>query len=590
MFDDFLSVFDDDIWEERPVDLKTFLYDKRFMNLPPLSPIQEEIIERGSQIYKKETLIELYGNVEGMKIWDQKTTRDLVLILGKGSGKNTCSQILCLYAVYKILCLKDPASYYQITAGDNISIVNMAINAKQAKRAFFDGLVEKLRRTAWFNGKYKNRMDDIEFDKDVKVFSMHSSFEAAEGLNIIIAVLDEIDGFDILAQSEAIFKALSGTVSSRHPEIGKVISLSFPRRKEGFMMNLYNDAVATKEITSYKHTFKLNDDLPDGEYGNEFTVEWDEDEITGYKYNNVFCIKAPTFRVHPLRKIEHYKMDFYRDMDDTLMRVCANPPESGNAAFFKNHDKLRIAIGTDEMDHPNGWNHETEELDIVPETDCVYYIHVDLSKVHDRTVVAMGHVVEWMEPENRLLADDKPAPVIKVDLFRVWEATRLNSVDHNQVLSFIMTLARLFNVEVVTFDQWGSIAMIETLLDAGVEAKRNPLAKPEYHDFRAAVGELRLWTPYDERFWKEVTNLVVLPDGKVDHPNKNYNDISESVTGVVRNCIEFGEPYIGFNVETRETVKRDLEKERALSAQKQVDKTIKLDSDLLDWLDNAGTV
>lgn len=578
MLSDFLDIFDESLFEEKPVDLDTFLYDKEFMGMPPLSAIQEEIVARGSQVYKRNALVELFGTQEAEEIW-RKTTRDLLLMLGKGSGKDMCSQLICAYAVHKLLCLKDPATYFGKPSGDAIDIVNMAINAQQAKRVFFDGLVNRIKRSPWFQGRYVARMNDIAFDKNITVYSLHSSYEAAEGLNIIIAVLDEIDGFEVEGQADAIYKALSGTVSSRFSDVGKVIRLSFPRKKDGHMMTSYDDAVPMdqREVREFSYTFKLNEELPDGIEENEFTVTWEEEQILGYKYDNFFAIKAPTFRVNPIKSIEDYKMDFYSDEVDTLMRVCANPPDSDENAFFKNHDKLRRAFC-----RTNGWDEKTQEVRTTPKEDTFYYIHIDLSKVHDRTVVAMGHVDRWQQINVGSIITD-PAPFIDIDLFRVWEPTKNNPVDHGEVMQFIIALCKKFRVELVTFDQWGSVNMIEYLTSVGIRAERKPLGRPEYQEFAVVVGEERIQGPEDERFMDELVHLVIIPtSGKVDHPNKNHNDISEAVCGVIRNCVENEVADNFVQIATLDTLRRNLRDQEASATVEREPQAMPVD--IADWI------
>ncbi|AWN04457.1 terminase large subunit [Rhodococcus phage Grayson] len=540
-----LEDFNEDVFEETPVSLDEFAHSKQYMGQPRLSDVQYDIIERGSQIYKEKELIQLFGESQGKRIW-KETCKDIHLVLGKGSGKDHMSQIICAYIVYKLLCLKDPQEYFGKPPGDAIDIVNMALNAKQAKRVFFDGLVNKIKRTPWFAGKYTARMDDIAFDKNITIYSLHSSYEAAEGLNILVAVLDELDGFEY-EEAKAIYKALSGTVSSRFSEAGKVLVLSFPRSKNGYVFKKYDDACKEKEVVSKSHTFKLNEALEDGAPGNEFTIEWEEEVITGYKYDNFFALKAATFNVNPMKKIEDYKMDFYSDAEDTLMRVCANPPDSDENAFFKNHEKLR-AIFTE----PNGWD---GDLRVKGEEDTNYYIHIDLSKVHDRTVVALGHVSHWQQVDMGTLSGE-PKPFIVIDLFRVWEPTKNNPVDHSEVMDFVLDLCKKFRVELVTFDQWGSANMIEYLVEVGITAEKKSLARPEYQEFGLAVGDLRLKGPKDDRLMDELINLVILPDGKVDHPKKNHNDISEAICGVIRNCVTSEQQDSSLEVITWESIQR----------------------------------
>ena len=50
-FKDWLEVLSDSPFEEYPVDVVTFVTDRDYLGLPPLSPIQYEIVEAMSQIY-----------------------------------------------------------------------------------------------------------------------------------------------------------------------------------------------------------------------------------------------------------------------------------------------------------------------------------------------------------------------------------------------------------------------------------------------------------------------------------------------------------------------------------------------------------
>lgn len=547
-YTDFINALnDDDIFEEHPADLKTFLYDEGYMKLPRLSQIQEDIVERGSQIYTKETILKLYGEQEARRL-EKLTTRDVFLLLGKGSGKDFISQITCLYIVHKLLCLKDPAAYYGKPEGDSIDIVNMAINANQAKRVFFDGLVTRLKRCAWFRGKYEDpRRDDVAFDKNINLFSMHSSYEAAEGLNILVAVLDELDGFSVEGQAAAIYKALSGTVSSRFAENGKVVVLSFPRKKDGFMMTKYDDAVLEKDTHEFEHVFKLKEDLPDGTPGNELRVVWTEETVTGYRYDNFYALKAPTFRVNPTKKIEDYKRDFMDDLDDTLMRVCANPPDADQNAFFRNHSRITTAFS-----YPNGWY--DEEVDVIPDGKAKYYIHADLARQHDRAAVAMAHV-EGMQTIDYGEDMEEYKPAVVVDLLRYWTPRKTEDINLVEIRDFIVELCQNYNVARVTFDQWGSYDMIKYLGRHGITAEKFSLARPEYNEFQLAINETRLRGPSDDELIKELKNLIIVgANGKVDHKPGFHNDLTEAVCGATVDAIRSGPSSVKSKILTPEDI------------------------------------
>lgn len=104
MFNDFLDVLKENQFDEKPVDVKTFVESSDYLGQPTLSAIQYDIVEAMSQIYKKEDLQELYGSVEGARYYDKYTKNEIILQLGKGSGKDFTSTDLL--PTYKYLSSK----------------------------------------------------------------------------------------------------------------------------------------------------------------------------------------------------------------------------------------------------------------------------------------------------------------------------------------------------------------------------------------------------------------------------------------------------------------------------------------------------
>ena len=67
MFNDFLEVLKENHFVETPVDVKTFVQSPEYLGQPLLSDSQYEIVEAMSQIYRKEDVIDIMGDVEGTK-------------------------------------------------------------------------------------------------------------------------------------------------------------------------------------------------------------------------------------------------------------------------------------------------------------------------------------------------------------------------------------------------------------------------------------------------------------------------------------------------------------------------------------------
>ena len=537
---DFLSALDDNPFEETPVDLDTFLHTPLFLDQPELSQIQRDLVEAMSQIYKQEDLIRFMGEKEGKEHFKKYTKAEVLLQLGKGSGKDHTSTIGCAYLVYKLMCLKDPAKYFGKPPGDAIDIINVAVNAQQAKNVFFKGFKNKIARSPWFAGKYDSKVDSIEFDKAITVYSGHSERESHEGLNLILAILDEISGFaqdsasgnENAKTGDAIYKAFRASVDSRFPDFGKVILLSFPRYPGDFISKRYDEVVAEKDVEHKSYTFTINPDLPEDQEDNKFTIEWTEDHILSYKYPGVYAIKRPTWESNPTRKITDFKIAFMTDYADAMQRFACMPSFSSDA-FFKQKDKLEKAMC---LHNPIDQFKRVEPV-FQPKEDVRYFIHADLAQKHDKCAIAISHVDKWVQ--IRTFNDyTQIVPFVVVDAVVWWEPRKEGPVDLSEVKNWIINFRRSgFQLGLVTFDRWQSFDIQQELQTVGIKTDTLSVAKKHYEDLAMLYYEERVLMPHIDILLTEMGELRIVSDKKVDHPRKGSKDLSDAVCGAVYNAI-----------------------------------------------------
>ena len=536
MFNEFLEVLKNNNFEEMPVDAKTFVEGEHYLAQPPLSDVQYDIVEAMSQIYRIEDVIDILGPEKGTQYYKKYTKNEIILQLGKGSGKDFTSTVACAYIVYKLLCLKDPARYFGKPSGDAIDIINVAINAQQAKNVFFKGFKNKIEKSEWFAGKYNAKAESIEFDKGITVYSGHSERESHEGLNLILAVLDEISGFtqevgtgnDQGKTADNIYKAFRASVDSRFPDLGKVALLSFPRFPGDFISQKYEAAIMEKEVITYTHRFIMNPDFPDDLEGNHLDIAWDEDQITSYKYPGVFALKRPTWVVNPTRKIDDFRLAFFTDMGDAMQRFACVPTFASDA-FFKQKDKLEKCMT---LRNPIDSNKRFDES-FKPDPDKVYFVHADLAQKHDKCAVAIAHVDKWVNLQ--VVKDyEQVAPIIIVDAVVWWEPKVEGPVNLSDVKQWIQNLRRQgFNLGMVTFDRWQSFDIQQELQAVGIRTDTVSVGKKHYEDLAMMIYEERVAMPYIPLLLDEMSELKIINDKKVDHPRKKSKDLSDAVTGAV---------------------------------------------------------
>ena len=538
-FNEYVQILEGEEFEERPVDIHEFVTSSEYLGLPPLSEHQYTMLKAMTQIYKKDTLISWLGEEEAEKRWKQ-TCNEVIFQLGKGSGKDYVSTIAASYISYLLLCLKDPASYYGKPSGDSIDILNIAVNAVQANNVFFKGFRTRIEKCPWFQGRYVAKAGSVEFDKNITVHSGHSEREAWEGYNVMVVVLDEISGFALESTSghdqaktaQSIYDMYRASVSSRFPDFGKLILLSFPRFKNDFIQQKYEEVIASKETIVRSHSFVLNPDLPEDLPENRFSIEWEEDHIVAYKIPNVFALKRPTWEINPTRSIEDFKIEFYRNAPDALARFACMPPEMVDA-FFKSREKIETAFNNPNMAVDDSGRFADWFL---PLDDKEYFLHIDLAQKHDHCAVALAHVDKWV---NLKVGNEyaQTAPVVTVDAIRYWTPTADKSVDFADVKDYILSLKqRGFNIKLATFDRWNSHEMMQQLKMYGINTELLSVAKKHYEDMALIIAEERIKGPNIKLLIDELLQLRIIRD-RVDHPRKGSKDLSDAVCGAIYNSI-----------------------------------------------------
>ena len=127
-------------WDEIPVDIHTFLHDKRYL---------------GNALYDNEQRFTIFPYWESKleEIFpDNISTRYNTIILtgAIGLGKSTIAVICLLYLLYRLLCLKDPYLYYGLQPIDKISVSFMNITLENARGVSGDKMNQMILSSEWF--------------------------------------------------------------------------------------------------------------------------------------------------------------------------------------------------------------------------------------------------------------------------------------------------------------------------------------------------------------------------------------------------------------------------------------------------------
>jgi hypothetical protein len=270
----------------------------------------------------------------------------------------------------------------------------------------------------------------------------------------------------------------------------------------------------------------------------------------------VFALKRPTWEVNPTRKIDDFKIAFYTDMGDAMMRFACVPTFASDA-FFKQADKVRACMT---LRNPIDSFRRFEEA-FKPDPEKVYFVHADLAQKHDKCAVAIAHVDKWVNIQ--VIKDyQQISPIVIVDAVAWWEPKIEGPVNLSEVKQWIQNLRRLgFNIGLVSFDRWNSFDIQNELQGVGIKTDTVSVAKKHYEDMAMLVYEERLAMPMIDILFDELTQLKIMKNDRVDHPRKKSKDLADAVCGAIFNAISH----------TRKDINNEVEIHTFTDRSKQVD-------------------
>ncbi len=396
--------------------------------------------------------------------------RELVLVLGRRSGKDFMTSLIALYECMKLLELPggSPFGYYKLAPGNPIFILTVATSSDQA-RILFTEIKSKMQTSDYFI----NKIGKIEADKlwlltpedkknnkklvdagigqaqtpgSVVIMSGHSNSEGLLGKRIYCLLLDEVASFKTTGgatSGDRIYSALGpATADFRKPDYlndegkealdSKIVSISSPRAEEGILYKLYTDAPESPSRLAFK---------------------------------------LPTWKVNLGFKEETLRAEFkFMSQNEFAMEFGAEFSGTAGEKYIAD----RYINEAQEMGAELGL---TQRIQGQP--GMIYYAHLDPASTSHNYALVVTHVEErirFIEKENGVRTKEK-YKLFVVDHVKVWQPSPDKAINVYDVDKYISDLARRFRFMMVTYDTWNSDHSILNLRSKGVPAKQTPYRK-----------------------------------------------------------------------------------------------------------------
>jgi hypothetical protein len=334
--------------------------------------------------------------------------------------------------------------------------------------------------------------------------------------------------------ASVIYEMARASITSRFPDVGKVVLLSFPRFKNDFIQQRYKSVI---------------DDLH--EQGVEVTEEkWGNKGVE--RERKTWALKAATWDVNPTRKREEFDDEFRRDPVMAKARYMCEPPEMEDA-YFRDVDAVRSAFmvkanPVDDEGHYKEWFKGNDEHP--------RYIHIDLGLKRDRAALGMVHCPGLKEIKTNNGVER--LPIVEMDFLQSWKAEPYSEIPFSEIRNTVVDLARRFPVAMVTFDQWQSADMIQSLRSTGINAELHTVKKTDYDTLSTSIYDKRFRGYWNELLVEEeLLKLKLISNTKVDHPSTGSKDLADAIAGSTYMCLKELSMDIEIEIEVLQTVDYD---------------------------------
>lgn len=519
------------MWREKPVDLMTFFVSKEYLGENPYPGKQTELLETANKL-----LWHKIGSDSTFCPENLQGVTELVVMFGKGSGKDFLASGIMTYICYMILCMNDPQEYFGFGQDEPIDLINVALNAYQANNVYFKKLKARLLNCKWFKkttmepklpNEFQLTKNQIRFCKGVTAHSAHSEADSFEGFNPLIVIFDEIGGFEF-EKAEDAYATLRSSASTRYNDKMLLIFISFPRSEEDFMFK--------------KHNESMHDDA-------------------------VYGIIGKSWEINPRIKRSALQKDYDRDPEGSAMKYECIPPKYREGLFqFPEKVDHVIKLGkksqcpgllitekictrminTGEERHFVGI--ELHNLNLNPQ--FTYYLGGDGGVQTDSYCISLFHgeptmmeVVEDGEYVEKMV--NKPVE----DLIIEWKPSKKDRlpVDLINVAEVLEAICRQVYVKKALFDKFNSADVVQRLMAYGVEAEdknwSNPFQVQIYQNLKGMVytGNIELLDhepmfPGHSNANEELKHIKLINGNKIDHDKDKTKDFSDARAGAVWIC------------------------------------------------------
>jgi len=452
--------------------------------------------------------------------------KELILVLGRRSGKTTLASVIATYEGYKCIQLGNPQEYFGLVPDNPILILNIATAAPQAK-LLYNEIKARLRYSPYFKDIVNQDKSNSEYtylltpqDKEtnerlieegrtkelipgsIVIQCGHSNSNSLMGSGVICLIFDELayfnDGAGKSGGEKVVGDLIPNTMAFKHPNgeaAGKVVQISAPSGKSGIFYNNYRNAFTGGEAAKSSMAFQF-----------------------------------PTWDVNPNMQREDFDKEYKKNETEARMRYGAEFSGTLSTLFFP----------TDIIDECVDFNlYQVEK----GSRNIRYYLHVDPALSNHNYALVLLHQDSFMNRETG--GHDRK---IFIDHVKVWNPHKLGEIQISEVEKYIIDLNKRFNIVSITYDAFNSASSLQNFRKKSLPASRTPFRSSYkqliYTELRDLVIGRNIYLPPNEELIGEFKGLKcamaakgfrIFPDPDSAYPT---DDILDCIAGAAHMALE----------------------------------------------------
>lgn len=394
---------------------------------------------------------------------------ELVLVLGRRSGKSFLVSVMALYELYRLISMGHPQAKYGLMEFDEIVLLNVARNEEQAKKAIFSKIKQTVLASPFFQ-PYIGKDTELEMrffnENDIKENERRQSL----GLN-------PFSGSLVLRCGSSNASGLVG-LTCYSIIMDEVAAMAGDNPESGLDYSLYDD-LKPSLATFGKDGKMMMLSNPKGPIGLLYDLH--ENRVED---NSTLIMRLPTWLTNPNIDTDWLDSEKKKNPTEFQMQYGAEFGAASSDPMFNQDDINRMFSSMSMI--------RRKEM---REGYFEYFCHLDPARTSDYYALAVAHT-EIMH--GTVGPDFRPLKRVVVDHVHFWNPkTKNQPVPENEVEDYVIDLHRRFRFKQVSIDHWNSQSSIIKLQSRGV-----PIVERQFNK------------EYKENIYTELTQLI--RDDRID--------------------------------------------------------------------------